>query len=1036
MKGVVIGMSIGLQNPSKPYTEYELSDQAKALLKSFIEGFRYHPLFFMLRSSVVSEDPVYPFAHQLELMGKLFARKPLRVLIGDEIGLGKTISTIMLIKYLTETERVKKILILVPRVLIQQWIVELKRFSLASIMQLERDTILRYHDMGFPQGIYIASIDLAKREKHKGKILKTTWDLVVVDEAHRVGRVGSHETQRFMLVSQLVGSPNVNVIMLTATPHRGKPEDYIERLKLIDPLIKADPRELDDERFYRLCMGSTIFRRTKPDINEIYEKTRIFTNCKFKARVVKASEREEVFHIELIEFLRKKLLEYYSLIGDIPKALPLLMTLIAKRASSNPRAAIITLDRIIQRRAEQIKLLKTMDVSAVERELDEEAGLIADTFLGYSFEDSGLYEDEAEEPIDADEILGRFAEKYSVLLRDEDVERLKRIHELARDIMGEGDSRLKSLINVALNHLGRGEKIVVFTEFRDTAEYLFSELKSRLPRDFADKIAMITSREIIPPTPYSRYMRKYDIEDVKKWLRSGDLCLLVSTDVASEGLNLQVANVVIHYEPTWSPVKIVQRIGRVWRLGQERDVHSYSLLLTVESDIAALEILYAKLLSWMISGVERQVPIGEELEIDMLPRDKSSYDILQIPLTTEKGKPQYSEFKAWIEFIAGGKEKLRRYVEGIITALMRLKEQAKRLGLARIEPIKVEKLLDEGFGNLYGKEAEEALKNLLVVAARLHGYEVEEKESGLFIKGTHITGLKTPLDIYRAVESLLKDVGGRIPVTLVAGKQQSKTIFNIGELYLYEVTVYISEKPIFSETVGVAVREDGTAEICRGVLLLKVFSELLSNLIGIGDQFKHEERFGERVKATILFNYRNRMIDEYVKYLAGVERGFSFPHKEWIPREGEGVDASHFLSASHKLLGVIASMNESAKTHPPPIAVEEVERKAMEYAIEFERRSQRIPEDVSGIEHYDIKSLDPRTGEVRFIEVKGRWHLDIAVELTEAEYEYARKLGGNYWLYIVYGFSTGSPRLLAIRDPANRARWSAVEIKRYRLLGA
>jgi SNF2 family DNA or RNA helicase len=1031
-------MSIGLPNPSKPYTEYGSNDEAKVLLKSVVEGFKFHPFFFMLRESIASEDPVYPFAHQQELLGKLFARKPIRVLIGDEIGLGKTISAIMLIKYLLETEGVKRVLILVPRVLIQQWVTELKRFNLTNIMQLERDTISRYYDSEFPQGIYIASIDLIKKEKHKKKVLSVTWDVVVVDEAHRVGKLGSEETQRFILVSQLIKEPSVNVIMLTATPHRGKPEDYIERLKLIDPFIKADPKELDNEKFYSLCMGSIIFRRTKLDVNDIYEKMKIFTNCKFKARVVKASDEEEAFHRELIEFLRAKLLQYYSMIGEMPKALPLLMTLIAKRASSSPRAAIITLDRILQRRAEHIKFLKTMDIRALEEELDHEAGLIADALLGYSFEDSGLYADETEETVDADEIVKRFAEECSIFLDEKDVETLKRLHELARNIIGERDSRLNSLVNVVLNHLRNGEKVVVFTEFRDTAEYLFKELRKRLPKDLADKMAMITSLEIIPPAPYSKHAKKYDIEDVKKWLRIGDLHLLISTDVASEGLNLQVANVVIHYEPTWSPVKIVQRIGRVWRLGQEKDVYSYSLLLTVESDIAALEILYAKLLSWMISGIERKVPIGEELEVDMLPKDKSSCDIIQIPLTTEKGKPQYSEFRAWIEFITGGRERLRRYVEGILAALVRLKEQAERLGLTRINPIKVEKLLNEGLGNLYGRGAELTLKNLLIATAKLHNYEVEEKESGLYVKGTHMTGLKTLLDMYRAVDSLLRDVKVKTPITLVARKPSSENISNVKELHIYEVTVYVDRKPAYSEIMGVAVKEDASTEIYRGLTFLKVFNELLTNVIGIGDQFWVEDKFGDKVRAKVLYDYRNLMVDEYVKYLIGVEdRGMSAQHTNWIPRESSNRDASHFLSSSQKFLGAIVVVGEAVKTRPPPppIAVEEVERKAMEYAMDFEKRNQRSPEDVSKIEHYDIRSIDSRTGEVRFIEVKGKWDLDIIVELTETEYEYAKRLGDNYWLYIVYGFSTGSPRLLAIRDPVNKAKWNTVEVKKYRFMG-
>jgi hypothetical protein len=177
------------------------------------------------------------------------------------------------------------------------------------------------------------------------------------------------------------------------------------------------------------------------------------------------------------------------------------------------------------------------------------------------------------------------------------------------------------------------------------------------------------------------------------------------------------------------------------------------------------------------------------------------------------------------------------------------------------------------------------------------------------------------------------------------------------------------------------------------------------------------------------------MIDEYVNYLKEIEKTFGFSHKGWAPIESEDKDASYFLSASSRLLGIIIVTSESVKASPPPIAVEEIERKAMEYAMEFEKKNNRIPEDVSKIEHYDIRSTDPRSGEIRFIEVKGRWPLEIIVELTEQEYEYAKRLGNDYWLYVIYGFSTGNPRLLIIRDPINRAKWNTVEIKRYRLMG-
>ncbi len=1036
-------MSTELPNRLELSTDYKLDEQVRNLIKSVIEGFKYHPLFFMFRKSVYSEDPVYPFAHQLELLVKLFVRRPIRVIIGDEIGLGKTISAIMLIHYLLEVEGIKRILILVPRVLVQQWLAELRRFNLTNIYQLERETISIYRDQSFPHGIYLASIDLVKRDKYKKILLEHDWDLVVVDEAHRVGKIGGYETQRYTLVKQLISKPSVHTIMLTATPHRGKTEDYIERLKLVDPYLNVDLRKLDNEKFYRLSIGSIIFRRTKIDVNEFYEKRRVFTDCKFIARVAKASDYEEAFHKELIEFLRSKLIQYFDMVGESPRALPLLLTLIAKRASSSPRAAILTLDRIIQRRAERIMFLKNKDLYEFRRDLDNKASLVADTLLSYSFEESGLYEDEMEEKVDADELIGEFVEKCSVFLSDEDIERLKRIHELARTIMGERDSRLSSLIEVVSNHLERGDRIVVFTEFRDTAEYVFSELRNRLPRKYADKIAMVSSKEIKPPAciAESSKQNRYDMESVKKWLRNGDILLLVSTDVASEGLNLQVANVVIHYEPTWSPVKIVQRIGRVWRLGQEKNVYSYSLLLTVESDMATLEILYAKLLSWIVSGIERKIPIGEKLEIgeeieidiiDMLPRDKTVGNLLQTPITNEKGRFHYSEFKAWIEFIAGGKDRLRKYVEGIVNALINLKQQAERLGLNRIERVKIDRFLDEGLGGLYGEDVEKLLVNLLKLTARLCGYDVEEKSTGIFIRGTHFTGLKHPLDMYKAIESLLRETGGRTPVVLIANKPDVDNVGRMRELYLYEVMIYSNSKPVFSETVGVVVEDNGSTKTLRGLDLLKLVFESLNRVIGVGDIFWSEDRFGDELGIALLHKYSDRVLRDYLQYLNESEEIFNIKHVDWQPR-GDVFDTKS-IRVSHRMLGVILYPGKTSQS-PTPNIVEEVEKKAMEYAIEYERRSGRKPVDVSKWEHYDIKSIDPSTGEARYIEVKGHWNINISAELTENEYNFGKSIGDKYWLYIVYGFSTNNPRLLAIRDPINRAKWDTIEVKRYRLIG-
>ncbi|NPA70920.1 MAG: DEAD/DEAH box helicase, partial [Crenarchaeota archaeon] len=413
------------------------------IVKTIIHGFRYHPYFLILRYCESPDEPLHPYAHQVELLSRILSRRPIRVLIGDEIGLGKTVEAILVIKYLHELGEAKRTLILVPRTLVHQWVSELKRFGFIpdiNVYKLERNTTDKYLVQGFPHGIYIASIDFLKRENNANKILKVSWDIVVVDEAHRVGKIGNRETQRYKLVSALVRKQGANVIFLSATPHRGKVEDYIERIKLVDIYLKGSARELDTIDFYRTIVGSIVFRRTKIDVNEIYEKRKVFTDCKFKARVIKASDEEIKFHNELIAFLRRKLLEYYDKIGEEPRALPLLLTLIAKRASSSPRAALITLNRILMRRSESLISRKSgKDLSKVISELDKEAELIADSILGLSYEDVGLIADESEivEKIDPDDALEKFIEKCHIFLNDEDIKIIRSLYELASSIRGE-----------------------------------------------------------------------------------------------------------------------------------------------------------------------------------------------------------------------------------------------------------------------------------------------------------------------------------------------------------------------------------------------------------------------------------------------------------------------------------------------------------------------------------------------------------------------------------------------------------------------
>jgi len=1019
------------QRQSQPSTGSNTA--LKVLLWNLLNGFKYHPYIFMLRQSSEGKDAAYPFAHQVELLYKLFARKPLRVLIGDEIGLGKTIEAIMLLKYLQEVGEVKKALILVPRILMNQWESEMRRFGIEPL-RIERDTIDTLVTRGFPDGVYLSSIDLVKRERYKQKVLNIKWDIAIADEAHRIGIVGGKKNVRYLFLEELSKNPVMNIVLLSATPHRGKIDDYIKRLELIDPNLYAGVDELDSEEFYKHVNNALVFRRTKLDVNDIYEKASVFKPCEFIAYVVEANDYEKRFHEILITFLRNKLLEYYDKAGKEPRGLALLLTLIAKRASSSPAAALKTFSKMLTKRSAILMGKPEEGLKDVEKRASEIIDLLFTTFEEY-----GEIFDETEESSarDIDDVVEEFTKYLEPLLGEGDRERLKELRSLAQEIISKSkDSRLTEVIKLISEHLQKGDRVVIFTEFKDTAEYIYNALLKALPQPHKDKVCLVTASKIEPPKALYKVpkARKYGIEDVKNWLKKGLVDVIVSTDVASEGLNLQYANIIIHYEPTWSPIKIVQRIGRVWRVGQEKNVYSYNVLLTTESDLAVFENLYGKLLSWLIAGVESKVVIGEKLKISFLKEKETQYnrvDVFTMPITGSGEEGGYSEYRAIMEFLKEGERGLESYINQVLSLLKELKQVSEKVESERGDKrATVENIISDGLGGLCRKEAGEALLKILENLAQIRGCSIEKREDKVrFVNCPDlgvITSVESIADAYRIITELTRTTNVNEPVVLLVSTINNK---DLRELHLFEVTAKLSNRVIYSEVIGITE----TRKPIRGAQLLSLVAETIPNIIGIADSISFSKsNIASMVKSIISHAFRRYVITPLKDYVQFVENSnLSHKHENW-----ESV--TKLISVDSKWIGSILFIPSDAgkeTSPPPPITVEEVDKRAMEFVMEFEKRSGREPEDVSKNEHYDIRSYDPRTGEVRYIEVKGKWEPTLAVDLTETEFIYAKKFGKDYWLYIVYDIGSGKPRLVIIRDPVNNVIWQPIPTYKYRLVG-
>jgi len=515
------------------------------------------PTYYMAKKNYI------PYVHQQLLLWRWRLRREVKVLVGDEIGLGKTIEAALLLKALVVDRGAKRILVLVPKILRDQWYRELSNFFGSYHVEVigSGDDMRRLLLEPKNFVIFIISIDLAKREVYR-KYFENRWDVLVVDEAHYLGG----DSLRDYFVRSLNA---VHRIYLSATPHRGKEDKY---LSLVGHL--GNVRSIQDTKKF-------VERRTKRLVNKLRKELHgggnvepVFSNCKVVAIVARATDEEKQFSEDITSFL-----EYIIRSRNMNEPVLLLTTLIRKRVSSSPHAAVETLKRMLGRRfskAEKIdqKLLKSLASGAVED--------LSEALEGFKASE-------------VDEIYEKVTEAFAAGLSDGERARLGELLDLAERIKKD-DSKLKILKAILRLHTSRGEKVIVFTEYKDTLDYLNENLG-----------------EFNPVTIYGGMGEDEIGRRVKEFKDRGTV--LLATDVASEGLNLQIANIVVNYEPPWTPVKLEQRMGRVWRLGQDKDVIVYNLFLGTRADIDVVEKLYKKVLNVAEALEDVKNVLGESVEM-------------------------------------------------------------------------------------------------------------------------------------------------------------------------------------------------------------------------------------------------------------------------------------------------------------------------------------------------------------------------------------------------------------------------------------
>ena len=967
-----------------------------AFVSGLAEELKYHPF---IAPYMNIKKPIEQFLHQQEILALLSVRRPVRVLVADEIGLGKTITAITVAKYLEKTGEASRVLVIVPRILLNQWVTELNGMGIIDVYDIERHNIELMRRSSFPPGYYIGSIDLLKREQYMEAVSGVNWDLIIIDEAHKMSTKGTRRTIRYNEIGgRLVGSKlGVHTIFLSATPHKGDPEDYLSRLKLLDPML-GSPKELDNRNFYRTTHEVLVFRRTKEDINHIYEQREVFKPATFYAVALPATDEERRFSERLLDFMRTKLLEFADrgLLMNT-RAIPLLRALLFKRASSSPKAAMLTIYRMLHKRS--------IEAALDEELLEEVEGIFELGYEDYEYEDRK----------GPDEVVEAFIDAVSDLLSERDKEEIRTLYIMADSIVTKGDTKVSALLSMLDDFVARGdEKVIVFTEYKDTLDYMKTKILERHP-EWKKELLTLSSEESQDKEVFKSIRTRFE--------QNPNCRILLATDVAAEGLNLQVANLLINYEVPWSIVKLEQRMGRVWRLGQKKDVEIYTLFLGNRSDLDALNLLYQKLLNLRRAQIATRPLMGQEV----LVYQTGAEEVGKVPMAvTEAGK----KFKRVTErtlidaYVKGGGNELSQIVRSILAAKQALQDelQSKSVFYRTERRGRVEERLGLlGFRNVH--ELVSSVLGLFKSASSFYGYKVTESgESRLRVE--QLSGMPMVISTVNEVMDILGHEKTRqSPTPVLVSYSSAEEAISI-----FRVRVYGGDKHLLlREPIGIS--EHG--QVLRGKSLLEVVSQALDNFIGATDSSSQKLPDLDKV---VIAGGPNSAQDSARRLLGPLEEYLSSLTRLGLRNSGGGFIGQRDLRATVEAepLGIISFVKKPLVPLEdiPQEVKDEAERKAVEIALETERNEGRVPQEVPLAEqkfrHYDIHSSDPRLHEERLIEVKGHMGPEVYGELTYDEAQVAKNEGKAYWLYIVYNIQ-GKPKLLRFADPFNNMNYKVIE---------
>lgn len=508
---------------------------------------------------------VIPLPHQLHVLNRVMEHNTIRYILADEVGLGKTIEAGMVIRELKARGLVKRILVVCPTGLVTQWSAEMQdkfheKFNI--ILPSDFDTIRRLTDNEDVYGQYdqvISPMDSIKPiEKHAGwtdervekyneeriySIINSGWDMIVIDEAHRVaGSTG--EVARYKL-GYLLSQASPYLLLLSATPHNGKTEPFLRLVRLLDEDAFPNAKSIVKEQVAPYLIRTE--KREAIDNNG---------NKLFKNRIT---------HLVTLNWD-----ERHTLQRDLYNMVTAYVSKTYNKALRNRKKnmCLIFLLIIMQR-------MVTSSTAAVRQSLERRLKVLQEQATKIS----NLTEEDLDE-LNIEDGVEEAIQAIS-LDNDEEISELEQIIAVAKQAeFQHTDVKVDTLLDTVDEILSEdpNQKIIVFTEFVATQEYLQRIL---LGRGFT--VSILNGSMGID-------QRNIALQNFRE-----HSSIFISTDAGGEGLNLQFSNIIINYDLPWNPMNIEQRCGRADRIGQNRDVHIYNFIITDTVENRVRQVLEEKL---------------------------------------------------------------------------------------------------------------------------------------------------------------------------------------------------------------------------------------------------------------------------------------------------------------------------------------------------------------------------------------------------------------------------------------------------------